>query len=236
MNVFGGLKREDWERWGQFTTFKSNAVALLKQSLRSEQRIYCSPLVDPYQPAEAVRELMPDLLRTLETQPPAVFTVQTRGPLIERDIRLLQRLRQVTRVRISFSISTDSDRIRGLYEPHCEPIEQRLATIHRLREAGIEVFATLAPLLPCNPEALAELAMDVTDTDLIGDPFHVRSVKKSGATTRWQAFKIAEHQDHTEWFDPQFQNTIVERIRRAAGTRGRKFATGPEGFAWLAKT
>jgi hypothetical protein len=22
MHVFGGLKRQDWERWGQFTTFK----------------------------------------------------------------------------------------------------------------------------------------------------------------------------------------------------------------------
>jgi hypothetical protein len=105
-----------------------------------------------------------------------------------------------------------------------------------LRDAGIVVFATLAPLLPCDPEALAAQAMDATDTDLIGDPFHIRSTKKSGATTRWQAVKIAEHHGHTEWFDPEFQNTIVERIRRAAGARGRKFATGPEGFAWLAKT
>ena len=67
------------------------------------------------------------------------------------------------------------------------PIERRLDAIRRLREAGIEVFATLAPLLPCDPEALASLALDATASILIGDPLHVRAVKSSGATTRVQA-------------------------------------------------
>ena len=40
---------------GQFTTFKTNAADLLARALRPHQRIYCSPLVDPYQPAEANR-------------------------------------------------------------------------------------------------------------------------------------------------------------------------------------
>src|SRR5947199_3450116 len=53
MRVQGGLKREDWERWGQFTTIKSNAADLLAKELRTAHKIYCSPLVDPYQPTEA---------------------------------------------------------------------------------------------------------------------------------------------------------------------------------------
>jgi hypothetical protein len=97
-------------------------------------------------------------------------------------------------------------------------------------------YATLAPILPCNPEYLAEAAIGSTDSDLIGDPFHVRSIKTSGATTREQARRIAERQGHLEWFQPAFQNGIVERIRRVAERHGRRFAIGTEGFSWLART
>jgi len=44
MRIFGGLKPADWQHWGRFTTFKSNAPALLEKSLRAGQIIYCSPL------------------------------------------------------------------------------------------------------------------------------------------------------------------------------------------------
>jgi DNA repair photolyase len=235
LHVYAGLKREDWERWGQFTTFKTNASRLLARALRPDQRIYCSPLVDPYQPAEETRKAMPEILAAVAESPPAVFTIQTRGPLIERDIPLLAELGKRTKLRVSFSLTTNDERIRALYEPHCEPLAQRLAAVGRLRDAGIEVFATLAPLLPCDPEELALLAIDSTANDLVGDPLHVRSVKTSGATTRTAALRIAEKHGHMEWFDPAFQNTIVERIRGVAESRRRHFAVGTEGFSWLAK-
>src|SRR5262249_50081667 len=60
MGVYGGLKPEDWRRWGQFTTFKRNTAELLRRQLRNSQVIYCSPLVDPYQPAEETERLMPE--------------------------------------------------------------------------------------------------------------------------------------------------------------------------------
>jgi DNA repair photolyase len=236
MHVFGGLKRQDWERWGQFTTFKSNATELLHECLRPNQRVYCSPLVDPYQPAEEREEIMPRVLRAVMARPPAVFTIQTRGPLIERDIPLLIELNRCTLLRVSFSVTTNDDRVRALYEPHCEPNSRRLATITRLGEAGITVHATLAPILPCDPETLAAVAISATNLDLIGDPFHVRSVKTSGATTREQARRIAEVHNHLEWFEPAFQNEVVGRIRRVAERHGRRFAIGPEGFSWLART
>src|ERR1700693_3789713 len=65
MRVYGGLKPRDWSHWGQFTTFKSNAPDLLRRQLRSDQVIYCSPLVDPYQPAEETHRLMPQILAAL---------------------------------------------------------------------------------------------------------------------------------------------------------------------------
>src|ERR1700694_3538334 len=86
MRIYGGLKPEDWRRWGQFTTFKSNAPELLRRELRPHQIIYCSPLVDPYQPAEESEALMPRIFDELQACPPKVFVIQTRGTLILRDL------------------------------------------------------------------------------------------------------------------------------------------------------
>jgi DNA repair photolyase len=61
MRVQGGLQPEDWQRWGQFTTFKSNAADLLSDAVRPADVLYCSPLVDPYQPAEEFEKLMPGI-------------------------------------------------------------------------------------------------------------------------------------------------------------------------------
>jgi DNA repair photolyase len=231
MRIYAGLRQEDWQRWGQFTTFKSNAPDLLRRELKREQRIYCSPLVDPYQPAEAEQRLMPRILEAVIDSPPSVFCVQTRGTLILRDLDLLRRVRNL---RVSFSITTDRDDVRKLYEPHCASFEERLETVRALGASGIETYATLAPLLPCDPENLARAAIDATGRDLIGDPLHVRSVKPRGATTREAAFRIAETQGQEEWLGAEFQARIVERIQQEAQRAGFRFETGPRGFATLA--
>jgi DNA repair photolyase len=235
MRIYGGLKPDDWENWGRFTTFKSNAPELLRRSLRSSQVIYCSPLVDPYQPAEESENMMPRLLDELIARPPRVFALQTRGPLVLRDLAKLRQLAARTVVRVSFSITTNDDNVRRWYEPHCAPIAERLATVHRLRAAGIDVYATLAPLLPCDPEALIGLALEATDHDIIGDPFHVRAVKKCGATTRDAGLRISLVRGFDEWHDPAFQTAVVRRMRQTAAAAGRRFATGPDAFAWLAE-
>jgi DNA repair photolyase len=232
MGIYGGLKPEDWQRWGQFTTFKSNAAELLARELRPDQTIYCSPLVDPYQPAEAQERMMPRILGALIAAPPRMFVIQTRGPLILRDLDLLKALSG--KLRVSFSITTNREDIRRLYEPHCATFGQRLDTVIALREAGIETYATLAPLLPCDPQVLAVAAIQATQRHLIGDPLHIRKTKKHGATTRDAAFKISSLHGHDAYLDPAFQATVVEQIDAIAREAGFSFTTGPRGFARLA--
>ncbi|MGA3187804.1 MAG: radical SAM protein [Bryobacteraceae bacterium] len=235
MGVYGGLKPEDWKRWGQFTTYKSNAPELLRRELRSDGvTIYCSPLVDPYQPAEAVEQMMPRILDALLERPPRVFTIQTRGPLILRDLERLLALSKTTSVRVSFSITTNREEIRRLYEPHCATFEERLEVVRTLRDAGIETYATLAPLLPCDPEVLARAALEASKRDLIGDPLHIRATKRHGATTREAAFKISAAHHHHEWLNAAHQARVVEQIDCIAGEAGFTFTTGPRGFARLA--
>jgi len=230
LGIYGGLKPEDWQRWGQFTTFKTNAAALLRRELREHQTIYCSPLVDPYQPAEAEERMMPGILEAVMERPPRVFVLQTRGPLILRDLEKLQAVAARTTLRVSFSIPTNRDEVLRLYEPRCPGFAERIATVRALCNAGIETYATLAPLLPCDPEELAREAKEASGRDLIGDPLHVRAVKRLGATTRDAAFRIADAQGHAAWLDPEFQEEMVERIQRVAPG----FKTGSGGFARLA--
>jgi DNA repair photolyase len=235
MGIYGGLKPEDWRHWGRFTTFKTNAPELLRRQLRANQVIYCSPLVDPYQPAEESQQLMPRVLEELTARPPRICVIQTRGPLIVRDLEQLLELSRRTTLRVSFSLTTNRESVRKLYEPLCATLDCRLKAIRELREAGITTFATLAPLLPCDPEELAAIALAETDNDIIGDPLHVRSIKPRGATTRDAAFRISQKHGFAEWLDAEFQAEVVERIGRVVRQAGRRFATGPEGFRWLAQ-
>ncbi|MGI8988282.1 MAG: SPL family radical SAM protein [Bryobacteraceae bacterium] len=235
MGIYGGLKPEDWKHWGQFTTFKSNASELLARALRSDQAIYCSPLVDPYQPAEEHAPHMPAILAAILRNPPRVLTIQTRGPLITRDLAQLRELSGRTRLRVGFSITTDRDDVRRIYEPRCASIERRFETVEALRAAGIDTFATLAPLLPCDPERLIARAIAATGRDVIGDPFHVRETKRRGAITREAAERIGAKYGFQEWHDPAFQAEVTERMRRAAEAAGKRFEIGPLGFAWLAE-
>jgi DNA repair photolyase len=235
LGIYGGLQPEDWRRWGQFTTFKANAPNLLRRELRVGQSIYCSPLVDPYQPAEAEVQMMPRILDALIASPPRVFAIQTRGPMIQRDMDRLRALAQRTTLRVSFSITTNREDVRRLYEPHCASIDERLEVIRALRDAGIETYATLAPLLPCDPEELVKLAIDATDRDVIGDPLHVRAVKRHGATTREAAIRVSAANGHDDWLDADFQESIVERMKIVARQMGKTFETGPRGFGLLAE-
>ncbi|HEX5228032.1 MAG TPA: radical SAM protein [Bryobacteraceae bacterium] len=239
MRIYGGLKQQDWAHWGAFTTYKSNAPELLRCELRrhssNDQVIYCSPLVDPYQPAEETEQSMPPILDELIARPPKVFVIQTRGPLIVRDIPKLKDLSQRTTLRVSFSVTTNREPVRRLYEPHCATIDCRLKAIRELRHAGIAVFATLAPILPCDPEQLAAMALDATDQDVIGDSLHIRAVKPRGATTREAAFAISARHGFSEWLAPEFQSDVIVRIGSVVRGAGRRFAAGTEGFGWLAQ-
>lgn len=235
MRIYAGLKPADWEHWGDFTTVKTNAAELLRKQLRPDQVIYCSPLVDPYQPAEETAQLMPAILDAVIERPPRVFTIQTRGPLILRDLARLRELATRTTLRVSFSLTTDNEQVRRWFEPHCAPYDERLSVMRTLREAGLEVYATLAPLLPCDPEVLTRDALAATGRDLVGDPLHIRATKRHGATTREQALRIAQVRGFEDWFEPQFQAELVRRISAIAEASGRRFAIGPAGFGALAR-
>jgi DNA repair photolyase len=235
MRVQAGLRPEDWTHWGEWTTFKRNAAELLGKALRPHQAIYCSPLTDPYQPAESEERLFPGLLAAVRSHPPRVFVIQTRGPLIVRDLDLLQAVAARTSLRVSFSIATDREDVRRIFEPLCAPMEERWKAIETLQRAGIETSVAIAPILPCDPEALIARAITCSRGPVVADSLHVRAVKHSGATTREAAIAICHRHGWNEWLEPAFQQSIVARLAAAARSYNRDFDHGPRGFGLLSK-
>ncbi len=177
---------------------------------------------------------MPGILEAVIASPPKVFVIQTRGPLILRDVGLLSALNARTILRVSFSVTTNKEDVRRIFEPHCAPVGERWRVLRALSEAGIATSVALAPILPCDPEELVERALVCSNGPLIADPFHVRSVKPSGATTRAAATAICERHGWNDWLDPAFQRAVIARMGSRARILGREFGNGTAWFGLLA--
>lgn len=102
---------------------------------------------DPYQRAEGRYELMRGIIRALiDHRNP--FSILTRGPLLLRDLDLLQEAAQVTDVSTAFSIPTLDEIAWRHTEPHAPDPRRRMDAVRKLNEAGIPCGVMVAPVLP----------------------------------------------------------------------------------------
>jgi DNA repair photolyase len=150
MKRFTGHK----EPWGQFVDVKLNASGLLIREItrKRKDRVWISGVCDPYQPLEAKYRLTRQCLEILAANDWPV-TVQTRSPLVLRDLDIFQRGKDFE---VGLSITTADESIRKLFEPNAPPIRERVRALDELHQAGIRTFAMIAPILP-NAESLAEI-------------------------------------------------------------------------------
>ena len=153
--IYGGLKPEDWQRWGQFTTFKINAAELLRRELRPDAADLLLAAGGSLSAGgsrgadDAAHSGCADRRAAARVR---IADARAADPARSRPVAGAGAAHHL---RVSFSITTNREDVRKLYEPHCATIEERLDVIRALRDAGIETYATLAPLLPCDPEELA---------------------------------------------------------------------------------
>jgi DNA repair photolyase len=224
--VFDEQQRDTWGRWVQV---KTNAVELLRSAGRRGKlrgkNVYMSTVTDPYQPIERKLELTRACLQTLVDYPPRLLTVQTRSPLVVRDIDLFQRMEG--RIAVCMSITTDDEDVRRVFEPACAPIADRLAAIKRVRAAGIPTQASIAPLLPNNPERLAALLDPAVDWVVVST---FRDDGGSGGKTRRLAaelYQIHGYGNYLHEGDTQAEQTI-EVLGRILGRE--RVRVGKHGF------
>lgn len=148
------------EPWGQFVDVKVNAPDLLRLEItkKKQGRVWISGVCDPYQPLEARYKLTRQCLEILAQNNWPVI-VQTRSPLVLRDIDILKKGRDFE---VGLSIATADDNIRKLFEPNAPPINERVRALDELHRARIKTYVMIAPMLP-GAEGLAEILAGKVD-------------------------------------------------------------------------
>jgi DNA repair photolyase len=163
-------------RYGTSIRVKVNIADVLRQELarKSWQRelVAVGAATDVYQPAEGRYRVTRACLAVLaEARTPA--SVITRGPMIVRDVDVLQELARRAGLQVNFSVPTLDAEVWRRTEPGTAAPRQRLRALRMLVDAGIETGVGIAPVLPGitdRPEHLAEI---------------VRAARDAGATHLW---------------------------------------------------
>jgi DNA repair photolyase len=112
---------------------------------------------DPYQPAEGTARVTRRFLELAAQVRGLRLTVTTKGPLVLRDVDLLDRIRARGSVSIAVSlISPRADLLRRI-EPWAAPPRVRLEVMRRLVGERFDVGVAIAPILPALTDAEADL-------------------------------------------------------------------------------
>ncbi len=187
--------REDWGKWFQA---KTNAIELARKHAAkvAGQSVYMSSVTDPYLPAERSLKLTRGILEALIPHQPRLL-IQTRGPLVVRDLDLL---RQFRAVRVNMSIPTDDEEIRKAFEPKAPPLERRWEALAEARRAGLPVGLCITPMLPLSDvEAFARRVAGFAPDVLVVQEFH-DSRGAFGANTGAAARKLlAGYREGTDY-------------------------------------
>lgn len=200
--------RRPVEDWGKWFSAKKNAVQLAEKQARKVAglAVYMSSVTDPYQPAERSLLLTRGILEAMIPHQPRLV-VQTRGPLIVRDIDLLK---QFKKLRVNVSIPTDAESVRMLFEPKAPPLEKRWGALNALKAEGISIGVCITPTLPIQDvdsfaQRLARFRPDV----LVCQEFH-DSGGGFGADTGEPARQILAS---SEWNADRYRQ-FVERLKQ----------------------
>jgi DNA repair photolyase len=136
------------------------------------------------------------------------LVVQTRGPLVVRDIDVL---RQFDAVRVNVSIPTDSENVRKRFEPKAPPLERRWLALSELSAAGVPVGICVTPTLPlADPEAFADRIARLAPAVTVVQEFH-DSRGGFGADTGAEAVKL---RDEFGWGAEEYRRFVETLSRR----------------------
>ncbi|MBA2643638.1 MAG: radical SAM protein [Actinobacteria bacterium] len=166
------------DRYGRSIRVKTNVADVLRRELArpswEREEVAVGTATDPYQPPEGrfrlTRACIGELARAWTP-----FSIITRGPLVVRDVDVLQEASARVSVTVTVSLPTLDDRVWRTTEPGTAPPRSRLEAVRRLAAAGIDVTVGLAPVLPGLSDAPGLLEAVV------------RAAKAAGARSVWTA-------------------------------------------------
>lgn len=144
-------ERPSDDRYGRSIRIKPNIAEVLRRELSrsawQRDEVALGTATDPYQPAEGRFRLTRACLEELDASW-TPFSIVTRGPLVVRDVDLLQQASARAGAQVFISLPTLDDRVWRTTEPGTAPPTSRLEAIRRLAAAGVDVGVGMAPILP----------------------------------------------------------------------------------------
>jgi len=164
------------DRYGTSIRVKINVADVLRKELArpswKREHVAIGAATDPYQPAEGRYRLTRACLRELAAASTPIRII-TRGPMIVRDLDVLQEASRRADVAVTFSIPTLDEEVWRRTEPSTAHPRQRLRALKTLVDGGVRATVGMAPILPGisdRPEQLAEV---------------VRAAREAGACGVW---------------------------------------------------
>jgi DNA repair photolyase len=216
------VRQSQGRAWGAWVIAKANLPELLERELIALERsgrladatIFMSSATDPYQGYERRARITRGALEAFVKHPPRRLVIQTRSPLIERDLDIIAQLGD--HVIASITIETDDDAVRRAITPTSPSVARRITTLRRLRAAGIFTQMAIAPMLPNHPQRFADLAEEVADRVIVdtyfdGDGANGRRSRALGIG------QLYERLGYADWFRPGAEGELLAAMRSRLG-------------------
>jgi DNA repair photolyase len=204
------------EEWGSWVDIKKNAREQYIREMEKARKkhdfvsIFMSSSTDPYQPAENDAGITRSLLEAMNEERPDFLFVQTRSPLVKRDLDLLKGLGE--RVLLSMTVETDLDEVRRIFSPTAPPIPARISVLKKFVNEGVPAQAAAAPLLPFSEKFAATLASTVNRVTI--DDYFMGDGSKGKRTTSLGIEKLYKEHKLEEWYHPEAYKKLVEELTK----------------------
>lgn len=131
---------------------KTNVAQVLRAELARpswhREHVALGTNSDPYMRAEGRYRLMPGIIDALADSG-TPFSILTKGPLLRRDLPLLQAAQERVPVEIGVSLAFADADLQQQVEPGTPPPKARLDLIRAITDAGLDCTVLAMPVLPC---------------------------------------------------------------------------------------
>jgi len=138
--------------------------------------------------------------------------IQTRGPLITRDIDLLVKLKDKCGLLVSMTVETDREEIKRLFAPLAPGIKLRLKALKQLHDAGIFTQTAISPVLPFTPDFPERLSGTTDaiwiDTLSTGDGSFGKRSERLGMP------ELFEEQGLSKWYRNDIHQSVAKYFRK----------------------
>lgn len=204
--------------WGEWVDIKINVAEnyrneIIKLHKKSKPvHIFMSSATDPYQPIERKAEVTRRVLEEMIQHPPDFLQIQTRSPLVTRDLELISVLKEKCEVLVSMTIETDREDIKRIFAPYAPGIQLRLKALKQIHDAGVTTQAAISPVLPFTPDFPKALEGIVDriwiDTLNIGDGSMGKRSERLGMPS------LFENHQLTKWNDKDIHVRVEKYFRK----------------------